>query len=1076
MDDATLWPNFQAALFDQNPYPMWIYDLETLRFLRINDTAVLQYGYSRETFLQMTLRDIRLSEDIAALEDNIARSGDSTPETSIWQHRLANGELVQAEIQSIPLMYEGRRARLVTVRDVSELAQLTESNTRLQSSVREWRRRSDEAEGQFQQLFEAAPGKFLVLTPDEYRIAAVSDAYLEATMTRRADIIGQLLFDVFPGDPSDPAADGVKNLLDSLQRVVELGMTDIMPMQRYPIRRPDEQGGGFEERYWSPVNTPVKNAAGSVVFIIHHVEDVTEIAHAGGAELEALGTIHTREQQLALDMVLRTRELQAAYSSLREQETNLRTAQHLLGLATWKFDIEHEELIWSPEAAEMLGQPSSNLRPELDKYLAMLHPEDRGPMLRNNQAFINGDEVELEFSHRIVRFDGQVIHIQGIGEKTRDSDNRPIITGVVLDVTRQKLEEARLRESDLMLQVAGQTARLGAWRLNFDRENGQLQPRNVIWSTQTCHIHEVPPGTTPTVEEAVEYYAPEYRKLVTEVVTACVIDGTPFDEVLEIITARGNRVWVRTIGEADRDQHGRVIAIHGAFQDISELMQAKLAAEKLESQLERMLEKITDGFYTLDRNWNFTYLNTQAELLLERRREDLLGRNVWEEFPEALGITLEFRYRKAVEERTTERFTLFFAPLNRWFEVNAYPSSEGLAVYFNDVTDRQQMQEQLRRSQKLEAIGQLTGGIAHDFNNLLTVIIGNAELLTSQLKDQATLQGLANMIMTAAESGAELTRRLLAFSRRQALEPQCVCLNRQIEQMDPLLRRSLGEEIEIEFVQAGDLWLAEIDPAQFESALLNLAINSRDAMTEGGNLSIRTENVRIDDDYARINRDVAPGEYVRVAVRDNGCGMSAEVAERAFDPFFTTKTEQHGSGLGLSMVYGFLKQSGGFAKIDSQPDQGTTINLYFPRSLANQATPVAPETTSDVVTTGKECILVVEDDDLVRENLVKQLQSLGYQVLTAVNGVSALKIIDSPVSLDLLLTDVVMPGGMNGRVLADQATARRPGLKVLFSSGYSENAIVHGGRLDPGVQLLSKPYRRIELARKVRKVLDAPAS
>ncbi len=1074
MNDATFWPDYEAALFEQNPYPMWIYDLETLRFLRVNDAAIRQYGYSREAFLQMTLRDIRRSEDIAALEDNIARSGDSTPETSIWQHRLANGELFQAEIQSIPLMYEGRRARLVTVRDMSELAQLTENNTRLQSSVRKWRRRSDRAEGHFQQLFEAIPGKFIVLTPDEYRIVAVSDAYLEASMTRRPDILGKSLFDVFPDDPNDPSADGSRQMIRSLKNVVNFGETDVMPMQRYPIPRPADQGGGYEERFWSPVNKPVKDANGKVVFIIHHAEDVTEIARSGGIESEILGAIENREQQLALNITLRSRELKAAYSSLREQEANLRTAQHLLGLATWKLDIEREELIWSPEAAEMLGSPSVTLRPAIADYVAMLHPEDRGPMLRNYHAFISGDEIELEFNHRILRPDGQLIYIQGIGEKTRDPDNRPIVTGVVLDVTRQKLEEARLRESNLMLQVAGQTARLGAWRLNLEWENDQPQPRNVIWSAQTCQIHEVPPGTTPTVEEAVEYYAPEYRKLITEVVTACAIGGTPFDEVLEIITARGNRVWVRTIGEADWDQHGRIIAVHGAFQDISELKQAKLAAEELESRLERMLEEVTDGFYTLDRDWNFTYLNSQAEKMLERRREDLLGRSVWEEFPEAVGMTLEFRYRKAVEERTTERFTLFYAPLHRWFEVNAYPSSNGLAVYFNDVTDRHLMQEQLRRSQKLEALGQLTGGIAHDFNNLLTVIIGNSELLTSRLKDQESLQGLANMIMTAAESGAELTRRLLAFSRRQALEPQCVCLNRLIEQMDPLLRRSLGEEIEIEFVHAGDLWLAEIDPAQFESALLNLAINSRDAMSEGGHLAIRTENVWIDDDYARINRDVAPGEYVRVAVSDSGCGMSDEVAERAFDPFFTTKPEQRGSGLGLSMVYGFVKQSGGHAKIRTQVGKGTTISLYFPLShgTLSAAIEAAP---SEEAATGQERILAVEDDDLVRENLVTQLRSLGYQVLTAPNGQAALDILDTGAAVDLLLTDVVMPGGMNGRVLADQAVARRPGLKVLFSSGYSEDAIIHGGRLDPGVQLLSKPYKRIDLARKVRKVLDAPA-
>ncbi len=390
-----------------------------------------------------------------------------------------------------------------------------------------------------------------------------------------------------------------------------------------------------------------------------------------------------------------------------------------------------------------------------------------------------------------------------------------------------------------------------------------------------------------------------------------------------------------------------------------------------------------------------------------------------------------------------------------------------------DIEDRSQLEQQLRQSQKMEAVGQLTGGIAHDFNNLLTVIIGHIEMLASAPDLDGPRRRQVETIDRAAMRASELTRRLLAFGRRQPLEPRKVEMNKLVSNVEAMLQRTLGESIEIECVLAGGLWPCFADPAQLEAAILNMAVNSRDAMPNGGKLTIETANTRLGDDYAAVNADLHPGQYVMLAVTDTGTGMTLEVQARAFEPFFTTKEVGKGTGLGLSMIYGFVKQSGGHIKIYSEIGQGTVIKIYLPRALSDdqQATSASLQETG-VPPGGTETVLVVEDDQMVRDYVVAQLQSLGYTVIEAANGPTAVTILDSAEPVDLLFTDIVMPGGMSGRELADEARRRRPQLKVLFTSGYTENAVVHHGRLDPGVDLLNKPFAKRALAAKVRSVLD----
>jgi PAS domain S-box-containing protein len=404
-----------------------------------------------------------------------------------------------------------------------------------------------------------------------------------------------------------------------------------------------------------------------------------------------------------------------------------------------------------------------------------------------------------------------------------------------------------------------------------------------------------------------------------------------------------------------------------------------------------------------------------------------------------------------------------------------------VVVSARDITLRRRLEEQLRQAQKMEAVGQLTGGIAHDFNNLLTVVLGNLEALRRRVDSGAPSAGqdfhhLTGAAVRAAERAASLTHRLLAFSRQQPLAPENLDVNKLIAGMSDMLRRTLGENISIEVVLAGGLWRCRADPNQLESAILNLAINARDAMPGGGKLTIETTNSYLSDSYAEQHAGIAPGQYVMLAVSDIGVGMAPEIIAKAFDPFFTTKKIGYGTGLGLSMVYGFVRQSGGHVKIYSEVGLGTAVKIYLPRFTSDEIAeiaPVAPHPVPGVAIEGRrdELVLVVEDDELVRDYSLQVFRELGFEPLEAGDAAAALRILDARPNIDLIFTDVVLPGGVSGRQLADEARKRAPGIKILFTTGYTRNAIVHNGTLDPGVELVTKPFTMAVLARKVLEML-----
>lgn len=1241
-------------LFNVISDPLFVYDRETLGYLAVNDAAVKKYGYSREEFLGMTVKDIRPEEDVAPLVDMLSKTGTGFEERGIWRHRTRDGTIMEVEISANGLEYAGRPACVIQARDVTEKRRVAAEAARTHDLLRAV------VEG----------------TPDALFVKDLNGKYLLFNSAASR----------FVGKPAEEV----------------LGQDDTALFDAESARR-----------------------------VIEHDHRVI-----------AANQADTEEELLTAAGITRT-------------------------------------------------------------YLATKIP------FRDTQ--------------------GKIIGVLGISR----------------DITDQKRAEEVLRQQQALLRIAGRVARIGGWSINLDTQT-------LTWSDEICTIHEVPFGYQPTLDHAIHFYPPEYRDQVHRHVQDCATHGTPFDYVMELITAKGRRIWVRAIGEAVRDAAGRITGLQGAFQDITERKKALDEQQQLAERLATTLESMTDGFMTLDREWRITYLNAEAEKLVDCQREDLIGITLWEAFPDSLEASFGREYRRAITEQVTVEFEEYFPPLSKWFGVRAYPSEQGLAIYFRDVTaarklteelinersrlvtaqavakigswetnstsleviwsaetyrifeknpdafqptharflemvhpddraavdrafhdslclttpcsiehriimpdgrikvleerwqvifdseqkpvrvsgtcqditerkfaeqairdseerfrllskatndaiwdwdlttdrlwwnegfeklfgyrraeidptilswqkhihpedleavltkvdraihgeaeswageyrfvrkngsiayvldrgyiirdsegkavrmiggmtdltarkqaeetlllrdraiqavsqgiiitdpnqpdnpiifasggferitgysleevigkncrllqgkdtdqetlrelraaiaaprncmveilnyrkdgkpfwnqliitpvldasgllthfvgvqtdvsERRRLEDQYRQSQKMEAVGRLAGGVAHDFNNLLTIISGYSELLLAMPGVDPRVRESIVSISRAGERAASLTRQLLGFSRQTMLQPKVLDLNAVISETGKMLRRLIGEDILFTTVLDPNLSLVKVDPGQLDQVLMNLAVNARDAMPKGGKLTIETSNVVLSEENAAMHPDCKAGQYVLLAISDNGCGMPPEVVARIFEPFFTTKEVGRGTGLGLAMVFGIIQQSGGCIHVYSEVNRGTTFRIYLP--AASEQLSIKGGSGSRYDLKGTETILLVEDDEGVRGLALLSLRMYGYHVLTATDGKDALKVAKAHQGpLHLILTDVVMPN-VSGPELIMQIVPEFPNVKVLFMSGYTDDAVVRHGLIESEVAFIQKPYTPLGLARKVRQVLD----
>ncbi len=539
----------------------------------------------------------------------------------------------------------------------------------------------------------------------------------------------------------------------------------------------------------------------------------------------------------------------------------------------------------------------------------------------------------------------------------------------------------------------------------------------------------------------------------------------------------GRYRWLRDHRRLIRDGNDQPLEIIGCAIDITDL---KLA----EGRIGSFLEGAPDAVITVNAEGEIVLANAQAERLFGYDKTTLIG--------QPADILVPKRRRKKVQKQregyfrrpevqeigiSTELLGLRKDGTEFPVEISLSPLDAGeeklVAYAIRDMTERKKVEAQLQQAQKMEAVGQLTGGVAHDFNNLLTVIVGNLQLVEEIAEQDEATKKPIDAALDAAMRGAALTKRLLAFSRQQLLAPKVLDVNKLVNGLEPLLHRTLGDDIDVRVKLEEELWLTRVDPSQLENSIINLAINSRDAMPAGGTLVVETSNAEIDETYAINQTEVVPGEYVMLRVGDDGTGIPKEALQHVFDPFFSTKERTKGSGLGLSMVYGFVKQSSGHIQVYSEEGYGTSIKIYLPRLSAEEVDTATTTTGSArLVPTGKETILLVEDETAVREIASTLLRALGYTVLEAEHGPAALEILDQQNNIDLLFTDVVMPGGMNGVELVRQALQRYPGMKTLYTSGYADTAIFDKAMLSRGAELLTKPYRKEVLASKIREILD----
>lgn len=787
------------------------------------------------------------------------------------------------------------------------------------------------------------------------------------------------------------------------------------------------------------------------------------------------------------------KEYRRVCESLRVSEARLAVAMEAGELAMWDWNVARDEIYYNERWRECLGVEPEELLARETLADRLLLPPDRPEILERFKAHYYGETPVFECEYALHTGSGALRWFLAHAKVVqRDARGEPLrVIGVLRDITKRKQDVQRAVEVQERWEraVRGTSDGLYDWNLVTGHVWYAARVREILGYDVDAF-----PDTFRAFEKVVH---PEDRELVLAKVRMHLENRGPLDMRCRLVTASGRLIWCRLRGQASRDAAGRPVRLAGSISDISAQVEAEEALLRSQDFYGTILDSLPLYIAYADRAGRLVYANRPFQQYFEAPLAHSRGRPVQRVLGEHRLPDIDRYIERALAGVTTEGQGGFEDAKGRRVELEAFfvphrdefGEVQGCFVAARDVTERRQLEAELRQSQKMEAVGRLTGGIAHDFNNLLSVILGNAQLLTRALRESPRLLKQADTTLKAAVRGADLTRRLLAFARQQVLEPRVLMLNDLVAGMHELLRRTLRSDLEIRQHLDPMLWPARVDAGQLENAVLNLVINARDAMPHGGAITIVTRNVVVSAARTAIclasgsaagdERDVAlldvpPGEYVTLDIADTGVGMSPETQKRVFEPFFTTKDVGKGSGLGLAMVYGFVRQSGGHVRISSAIGRGTVVRLYFPREhAAIEPSSVRPQAEPELPC-GSETLLIVEDHAQVRATAVEILSSLGYVTVEASSGEEALERFAQHPDIALVLTDVMLPGALKGPALARKLRERRPELKVLLTSASSE-AAMQRGTIEDAIGTIAKPYRVEVLARRVRAALDCPA-
>ena len=720
----------------------------------------------------------------------------------------------------------------------------------------------------------------------------------------------------------------------------------------------------------------------------------------------------------------------------------------------------------NPSAAHMLGY-------DVGELLGM-----------DYRVLINAREANDGTSRpQRVRFLTDIAREVGAILRRKDGQRRPIeyrvvpiratagsgASGTVLtfsDVT----ERVRL---DTLVRDMQRTARVGGWEYDIDTAK-------LTWTDMGFTAQELPLRQGMSADDMMKLFHPDDRERIVQAVHKAKQTGELAHAEARVRVAEGRELWMRVIVKGER-RDNKVVRLRGTFQDVTDRIAAERQVRETRDFYELTLDAIPVLVTYINADLVLTYANAAALQWSRKPRERVIGRHLKElmsadEYVECMD-DIDAALRGESRTRTGTNLCdgrmrvgqTHFLP-----QLDASGHALGFFCITFDISELKRLEQRLVQAQKMEAIGQLTGGIAHDFNNLLGVVLGNLQLLERSVAEMPSLSRKVHTAMRAVVRGADLTRRLLAMSRRQMNSPIVIDTARQLSGLADLMQRTLGDAIEVRMQLAPDAWRARVDPGQLENAILNLAINARDAMPQGGKLTVQTSNVRADTAYCAAHPPLESGDYVCIAVTDTGCGIPPETLKRVFEPFFTTKESGKGSGLGLAMVHSLAEQVGGIATIESAVGKGTTVRILLPRCDEEQSS--RDDTIVDkIAPRGNETILVVEDDADLRETVVASLSQLGYRALAAANADAALSLLSGPERVDLLFTDVMMPGGTLGPALAKRARELRPNLEVLYTTGYAEQSVLGVGSTLSPAEVIQKPYRSEDLALRIRGLLDREA-